>query len=262
MRMEIRSIGRGAAPGATLATVAMAAALPTVALLTALLTALLGPAPAAAQSAAALRFHDPMPLDRGTEIALARSAAPPSVSAGAAVLVLEAGRFVPAVEGTNGVTCYVARSVPGSLEPHCFDREGSATILPIHLRRAEMGYAGASAEEVDAEIARGLEEGRYRLPARPAMSYMLSSAQILYSDEGGRAGAWRPHLMIYQPGLTSADLGLPPEPGTPVFVVDEGTPESVILVVLDDFVEPDLAESDRVAIEAASLEHDRRHAGT
>lgn len=36
-----------------------------------------------------------------------------------------------------------ARSHPGSLEPHCFDREGSDTILPMQLRWAEMGYAGA-----------------------------------------------------------------------------------------------------------------------
>ncbi len=246
MRMEIRSAGRAAALTAAL----MAAA-----------AALLAAAPAAAQSAVTIRYHDPMSLDRDVEIALARSAAPPAVSAGAAVLVLEDGRFVPAAEGTNGVTCYVARSIPGSVEPHCFDREGSATILPIHLRRAEMGYAGGSSDEIEADIARGLEEGRFRLPTRPVMSYMLSASQILYSEDGARAGAWRPHLMIYQPGMTAADLGLPADSAPPIFVDDEGQSEAVIVIVLDEFVEPDLPEDARTAIEAASRDHDRMHAG-
>ena len=34
----------------------------------------------------------------------------------------------------------------------------------------------------------------------------MSREQVLYSDEGRNVGRWHPHLMIYYPHLTSADL--------------------------------------------------------
>ena len=70
-------------------------------------------------------------LARGTEIALARSGAPASVSAAARVLVLTDSGFVEAAPGTNGVTCLVNRSWIQSLEPECFDAEASATVLAV-----------------------------------------------------------------------------------------------------------------------------------
>ena len=136
-----------------------------------------------AQSAGAGRAGPREMLPREREIALARSAAPPSVSRDATVMVLAARGFEIAVQGSNGMTCVVNRSHPRSLEPHCFDAEGSATILPMELRRTELLREGKAVEAIDREIAAGLLSGKYRLPRRPAMSYMMSSEQILYSDE-------------------------------------------------------------------------------
>jgi hypothetical protein len=48
--------------------------------------------------------------DRNAEIALARSAAPTSISGDATVLVLEKTGYQTAVEGKNGFTCLVERS--------------------------------------------------------------------------------------------------------------------------------------------------------
>ena len=81
--------------------------------------------------------------------------------------------------------------------------------------------------------------GKYRLPRRPAMSYMMSSGQVLYDDDGNRVGRWQPHLMIFYPNLTPADLGLggSPSPEAAV-VVDEGLPLSNIMIVVKDFVDP------------------------
>jgi hypothetical protein len=168
------------------------------------------------------------------------------VSAEATVLVLAEGaaRWVVGEEGAGGATCYVSRTWPGSLEPHCFDAEGSKTILPIHLRTLEMGHAGATEEEIDREIAAGVAAGRFRYPSRPAMSYMLSSSQKLVSDEGQPAGAWKPHLMIYWPGLTKADLGGTgegPALSQSMMLVDEGTDEACLIIVYPEFVEPALA---------------------
>lgn len=194
---------------------------------------------APAQSAGAGRAGPRALLPREREIALARSAAPPSVSRDASVMVLTQRGFELAVRGTSGVTCVVNRSHPQSLEPHCFDAEGSATILPMELRRTELLREGKSAGEIEREIAAGLLGGKYRLPRRPAMSYMMSPEQVLYSDEGRNVGRWQPHIMIYYPHLTSADLGLGGEPSTAAaMVVDEGRPLSNITVVVKAFASP------------------------
>src|ERR687897_3616472 len=126
------------------------------------------------QSAAAGRTGPRTLLPREREIALARSAAPPAVSAAATVMVLTERGFEVAVKGASGVTCIVNRSHPQSLEPHCFDAEGSVTVLPMELRRTELLRNGKSNQEIDREIAAGLLSGKYRLPRRPAMSYMMS----------------------------------------------------------------------------------------
>lgn len=192
-----------------------------------------------AQSASAGRAGPRALLPREREIALARSAAPPAVSRGATVMVLTGRGFEVAERGAGGVTCVVNRSHPRSLEPHCFDAEASATILPMELRRTELLIEGRSAEEIDREIAAGLLSGKYRLPRRPAMSYMMSSEQVLYSDEGRNVGRWKPHLMIYYPHLTSADIGLRGEPSTEAAtVVDEGRAASNIMIVVKDFASP------------------------
>jgi hypothetical protein len=178
-------------------------------------------------------------LPRDREVTLARSAAPSAVSGNATVMVLTDRGFELGAQGTNGVTCVVNRSHPQSLEPHCFDAEASATILPIELRRTELLREGKSAEDIDREIAAGLLSGKYRLPRRPAMSYMMSREQVLYSDDGRNVGRWQPHLMIYYPHLTSADLGLGDEPSTEAAtVVDEGQAVSNIMIVVKDFTSP------------------------
>ena len=67
----------------------------------------------------------------------------------------------------------------------------------------------------------------------------MSSGQILYDDEGKNVGKWQPHIMIFYPHLTAADLGLGATPSTDAaVVVDPGKPLSNIMVVVKDFVDP------------------------
>jgi hypothetical protein len=201
-----------------------------------ILMATVGGGQAVAQSVAAGRTGPRTLLLREREIALGRTAAPAAVSRDATVMVLTERGFEVAVKGTSGVTCVVNRSHPQSLEPHCFDAEGSATVLPMELRRTELLRDGKSNEEIDREIAAGLLSGQYRLPRRPAMSYMMSSEQVLYDDDGRKVGKWEPHLMIYYPNLTSADLGLDGTPSThAALVVDEGKAVSNIMIVVKEF---------------------------
>lgn len=204
-----------------------------------ILMATVGGGQAMAQSVAAGRTGPRTLLPREREVALARTAAPAAVSRDATVMVLTERGFEVAVKGTSGVTCVVNRSHPGSLEPHCFDAEASTTVLPMELRRTELLREGRSNEEIDREIAAGLLSGRYHLPRRPAMSYMMSPEQVLYDDEGKKVGNWKPHLMIFYPHLTSADLGLGGPPSTEAaLVVDEGKAVSNIMIVVEAFARP------------------------
>ncbi|HET8623560.1 MAG TPA: hypothetical protein VFM14_08355 [Gemmatimonadales bacterium] len=183
-------------------------------------------------------------LPRAAEIALARSAAPAAVSKSATVWVLSDTGYVVAEKGTNGVACYVSRSWVESVEPHCFDAEGAATIMPIEMRTVELRHRGMDKAEVERELAVGLASGRFRLPRRPALSWMLSGAQRLISDEGKPVGRWQPHLMIYYPYLTAAELGLDSVPDfKQAVLVDGGTARSNLMIVTREFVEPEASAS-------------------
>jgi hypothetical protein len=199
------------------------------------------PLPLAAQSSDAGSADLPPLLPREREVALARSAAPPEISVDATILVLARGTgYEVASEGTNGVTCLVSRSWPEAIEPHCFDPEGSRTILRVHLREAELKEHGWTREAIQADVAEGLRTGRLTPPSRPAVTWMMSAGQILYDDDGRRVGAWKPHLMIYHPYLTEADVGLTgPPPSDGPMVVDAGRPTANLVIVMPAFVEPD-----------------------
>jgi hypothetical protein len=71
-------------------------------------------------------------LPRAEEIALARSAAPASVSDSATIYLLTDSGYAVGVKGTSGAACYVSRDWIASIEPHCFDPEGAETILPMN----------------------------------------------------------------------------------------------------------------------------------
>lgn len=207
-------------------------------MITLLLVVLIQAAPATASSAVSMstRAGPRALMPAADEIRLARSAAPTSVSGQARVLVLTDTGYVVAVEGTNGVTCVVSRSWRHSREPHCYDGEGAATELPMELRRTVLRHRGVNEADVARDIADGLLRGAYHLPRRPAVTYMMSACQELYDDDGRRAGAWHPHMMIYFPYLKGSDVGLGSTPDmTAGMVADEGTAESVLVLVMPQF---------------------------
>lgn len=202
--------------------------------------ALAGSAHLAAQSTGSGEPGKRRLLPPEREVALARSAAPAAVSAAADVWVLGEDGYRLAVEGSSGAACMVSRDWLESLEPVCYDPEGAATIMRITMRRVELLHRGVPVAEADDRIRRALESGELRLPRRVAVSYMQSAAQRLVSDDGRPVGAWRPHLMLYYPYLTAADVGVSQGTGAGSFVlVDAGSPTSMMMIVVDDFVEPD-----------------------
>ena len=97
--------------------------------------------------------------DRNAEIALARSAAPASISNDASVLVLTPRGYVTAVEGTNGFVCNVERAWQGSFDdaefwnprlrgPVCMNAAAVRSVLPLQHRLTNLALSRLSREEI------------------------------------------------------------------------------------------------------------------
>ena len=147
-----------------------------------------------------------MIADRNTEIALARSAAPKSISDQAEILVLGEHGYETAVKGTNGFTCVVERSWtagadapdfwnPKVRSPFCLNAEAVETYLPLTIMKTNLALAGKSKTELVAAIEAAFDEKKLQPIGRGAMCYMMSKQGYL-NDAGGH---WHPHLMFFAP---------------------------------------------------------------
>jgi hypothetical protein len=144
--------------------------------------------------------------DRDTEIALARSAAPKSISDQAEILVLGEHGYETAVKGTNGFVCIVERSWtagadapdfwnPKVRSPFCLNAQAVETYLPLTIMKTNLALAGKSKPQIVAAIQAALEEKKLPPMARGAMCYMMSKQGYL-NDAGGH---WHPHVMFFAP---------------------------------------------------------------
>ncbi len=181
------------------------------------------------------RFDAGVPRDK--QIALAMSAAPREISSKATIYVLTARGFEKARVGSNGFSCLVDRKMQGSiavtLEPKCFDAEGTRTLLPVSLRTEQLRAQGKTEALIVADIAAGYARGTFRAPRKPGLIYMMSPYNILprgpnNTDYGSVPG----HLMFYAPFMTPKDLGYTSSAGGMLpFLVDPGTPYAMMIVV-------------------------------
>jgi len=97
--------------------------------------------------------------EHASEIALARSGAPASISEGAEVMVLGREGYTTAVKGRNGFVCLVERSWgaatdepefwnPKVRSPICFNPPAARSFLPLFLMKTKLVLAGKSKAEV------------------------------------------------------------------------------------------------------------------
>jgi hypothetical protein len=177
--------------------------------------------------------------DEKSEIALARSAAPASISDGAEVMVLTRTGYKTAAKGTNGFLCMVERSWGAATDhpefwnpkvraPHCFNPSAARTFLPIYLMKTKLVLAGKSKTEIVQTIASALDNGKKELPALEpgGMCYMMSKQQYL-NDEGIH---WHPHLMFFIPGDAAKSWGAD-LPGSPVLAANDPEERVTIMMV-------------------------------
>jgi hypothetical protein len=173
-----------------------------------------------------------LPLDR--EVALAESAAPADIARQASIFVLQRGGFRIQRQGTNGFTCFVARTDPGELEPICyFDEESSHMLVAREFLEQSLREKGLSDAQVDAQIGQRYRLGELRPTQNFGLAYMLSPCNRV-ADQSGHLVSEHPHLMFYAPYATNRQLGLSPpkEHGTEYspFILFEGEPWAFLIV--------------------------------
>ncbi len=169
--------------------------------------------------------------ERNAEIALARTAAPKSISADATVLFLGTHGYETAVKGTNGFVCIVERAWmspfqhpefwnPKNRSPICYNPAAARSILPYTFKRTELVLAGLSKPQMLDRIKAAVASKELPMPEPGAMSYMLSKEQYL-SDA---VGHWYPHLMFHIPKTDGASWGANLD-GSPVLFDTRELPE-------------------------------------
>jgi len=171
--------------------------------------------------------------NRDDEIALARSAAPPSISADAEVLVLGSHGYETAVKGKNGYVCFVERSWaarfhqsefwdPHGRAPNCYNPPAVRTVLPQILKRTEWALAGATKQQMIEKAKAEFASGNFKAPEAGAYSFMLSK----HGNIGGEGeGPWLPHIMLFLPSGQADNWGANKE-GSPIFTVEGGAMEA------------------------------------
>jgi hypothetical protein len=181
--------------------------------------------------------------DRNAEIALARSAAPASISSDATILVLEKSGYQTAVEGKNGFTCLVERSWTAPFDhpefwnpkmqgPICYDPPAVRTILPYTFNRTKLVLSGLSKAQMRESVIAAIAKNELPMPEAGAMSYMMSKEGNL----GDSVGHWCPHLMFHVPKTEEASWGADLE-GSPVLYNNENrdVPEPEIIFMVPVF---------------------------
>ena len=176
-------------------------------------------------------------METSTEIALARSAAPSSISANATVLVLKRQGYETAATGTNGFTCLVERAWMSPFDdpefwnakkrgPVCYNPAASQSVLTYTLWRTRRALQGHSKEKLLDETRAAVASKELPAPATGAMSYMMSRDQYLADN----AGHWHSHLMFHVPKVAAASWGAN-LPGSPVIFDNRDMPEQAIFMV-------------------------------
>ncbi len=171
------------------------------------------------------------------EIALARSAAAPSISADAEVLVLGSRGYEVAAKGKNGFVCFVERSWaapfaddefwnPQERGPNCFNAPAARSELPQYLQRTQWVLAGATKEQIMERTRSAVASHKFKKPEPGSISFMTSK----HGHLNHAPGPWLPHVMFFLAHGQAAVWGAN-QTGSPI-IGEDGLPvETTVLVI-------------------------------
>jgi hypothetical protein len=165
-------------------------------------------------------------MDRTGEIALARTAAPESISRDADVMVLGRHGFETAIKGKNGFVCIVERSWTSAADadfwnpkvrtPICYNAAAAHSLLLRNLKRTELILAGRTQAQVDEAIYAAVDKKELPAMEAGAMCYMMSKQGY----GGDTAPHWPAHVMFFYSEIAPATWGAN-LPGSPIMAVSD-----------------------------------------
>jgi hypothetical protein len=175
--------------------------------------------------------------DRDTEIALARTAAPESISRDAEILVLGRHGFETAVKGKSGFVCLVERSWTSTADPDfwnpkvrtpiCWNAAAARSVLVRNIKRTELILAGRTQAQVDEAIFAAVDKKELPAVEPGAMCYMMSKQGY----GGDTVEHWPSHLMFYfsqtDPAIWGANL-----PGSPIIAISDAREHVTTFVIV------------------------------
>jgi hypothetical protein len=178
--------------------------------------------------------------DQNAEIALARTAAPKSISDAADIMVLTRNGYTTVRKGSNGFVCMVQRGWSASTDfpefwnpklsaPICFDPVSARTYMKLILMKTTLVLEGKPKAEITQAVKSALDRKEIAPTAPGAMSYMMSKHQYL----NDQARMWHPHLMFLMPGHVATSWGAN-LPGSPVESQDDPEERITFFYVLMD----------------------------
>lgn len=166
--------------------------------------------------------------DGAGEMALARTAAPPSIADHATILTLGRHGYETAVKGSNGFVCLVQRSWANDFDngqfwnprirtPQCWNAAAAKSLLPDYLNRTRWVLAGVSRDEMAVRTKAQFADHEVGPPASGSMAYMMSKQQYI-SDATPATGpaSWYPHVMFFVRATDGSPWGAN-VPGGPLF---------------------------------------------
>ena len=186
-------------------------------------------------------------MQQDNEIALARSAAPASISDRATIKVLTKSGYEVVHQGDNGFVCVVMRGFsaptytpaqfreivydPTIRAPICFTQPAARIVMPYYELRTKLAMEGKGPDQIAESVQAAYVKGE--LPRREGVSfaYMWSADQNL----GSGIGHWHPHMMVFCPYYENSMVG-GNEFGSllPQVSDDAGTPFTVVVIPVDD----------------------------
>jgi hypothetical protein len=175
--------------------------------------------------------------DRDAEIALARSAAPESISRDAEILVLGRHGFETAVKGKSGFVCLVERSWTSTADPDfwnpkvrtpiCWNAAAVRSVLVRNIKRTDLILAGRTQTQVDEAIFAAVDKKELPAVEPGAMCYMMSKQGY----GGDTVDHWPSHLMFYfsqtDPAIWGANL-----PGSPIIGISDAREHVTTFVIV------------------------------
>ncbi len=162
------------------------------------------------------------------EIALARTAAPASLSNDAEILTLGDRGYETAVKGKNGFVCLIQRSWVNPFDDTefwnpkirvslCLNPAAAVSVLPVYLERTRWVLSGMSKSEMVERTSAAIAAHAIPDPLPGSMSYMMSKEGYIHDN----VHHWYSHVMFFTPHTDGEAWGANAAE-SPVFSQDVG----------------------------------------